>query len=187
MSVSTSDRVVFICTGNICRSAYAERLARLRADQFGLAGWTFASAGIGALVGSPMEELMAQQLRSRGGDPAGFVSRQLNRSIVQDATLILPMEKFQRQVVLGEYPALVRRVHTVGKLAEDDQSLPHEVVGEAYLAALQADRRPTRSQYDVTDPFRKGPERAAEVADLLDHHVTRIIARLAGARQEHAG
>ncbi|KYH46254.1 hypothetical protein [Branchiibius sp. NY16-3462-2] len=176
--MDTPSLAVFICTGNICRSAFAERLAQVRAEEFGLTGWRFTSAGVGALVGSPMDESMAAQLRARGGDAEGFVSRQLNRAIVQGASLVLPMEKFHRQVVLGDFPAMVRRVHTVGQLAAVSQSLPQEVVGEAYLAAVQADRRPTRSQYDVQDPYRKGPEKAAEVAELLDHHVTQIIARL---------
>lgn len=181
--MSTPLLAVFICTGNICRSAYAERLAALRADEFGLTGWTFASAGIGAMVGSPMDPLMAEQLVHRGGDPEGFVSQQMGRSIVQDATLVLPMEKFHRQVVLDDFPAMVRRVHTVGQLAAGSRSLPDDVAGEVYLDALQADRSPTRTRYDVEDPYRKGPEKAAEVAEILDRHVTAITARLAGVRQ----
>lgn len=181
--MSNLSQVIFICTGNICRSAYAERLAALRAHQFGLTGWTFASAGIGAMVGSPMDDLMAEQLRARDGDPDGFVSRQMNRAIVQDATLVLPMEKFHRQVVLDDFPAMVRRVHTLGQLAVGSQSLPEDVIGQEYLAAVQADRSPTRSRYDVEDPYRKGPQKAAEVAELLDRHVTAITARLAGVRQ----
>lgn len=181
--MSVAGHIVFICTGNICRSAYAERLARVRAEEFGLAGWTFASAGVGALAGSPMDELMAQELRARGGDATGFVARQVNRAIVQDATLVLPMEKAQRHVILGDFPAMVRRVQTLGTAGEASRSLPEEVVGEAYLSALRADRRPTRSQFDVADPYRKGPEKAAEVAELLDRHVTAVTARLAGVPQ----
>lgn len=181
--MSNPSQAVFICTGNICRSAFAERLAQLRAQEFGLTDWTFVSAGIGAMVGSPMDDLMAAQLAARGGDPAGFVSRQMHRSIVQDATLILPMEKFHRQVILDDFPAMVRRVHTVGQLADFGEDLAESVVGEEYLSALQADRSPTRSRYDVEDPYRKGPEKAAEVAELLDRQITAIAARLAGVRQ----
>lgn len=181
--MSTPSLALFVCTGNICRSAYAERLAALRAEEFGLTGWSFASAGIGAMVGSSMDELMAAELQARGGDPADFVSRQMSRAIVQEATLILPMEKFHRQVILDDFPAMVRRVHTAGQLAAVSQSLPDEVVGEEYLAAVQADRSPTRSRYDVEDPYRKGPQKAAEVAQLLDRHVTAITARLAGVRE----
>lgn len=186
--MSTPSLALFICTGNICRSAYAERLAALRAEQFGLTGWTFASAGIGAMVGSPMDELMAEQLRARGGDPADFVSRQMSRTIVQEASLILPMEKFHRQVILDDFPAMVRRVHTVGQLAVGSRELAASVAGAEYLTAVQADRSPTRSRYDVEDPYRKGPEKAAEVAELLDRHVSAITARLAGVPdQQQAG
>ncbi len=38
-------RVLFVCTGNICRSPAAEAVARGMAQQHGLAGWTFDSAG----------------------------------------------------------------------------------------------------------------------------------------------
>ena len=38
-------RVLFVCTGNICRSPAAEAVARGMAEQHGLAGWSFDSAG----------------------------------------------------------------------------------------------------------------------------------------------
>lgn len=173
-------QAVFICTGNICRSPFAERLAAHRAQQAGLADWTFASAGIGALVGSGMDRLMADELISRGGDPAGFESRQLARTIVQDADLVLALEKFHRQVVIEEFPVLVRRVHTLGQLADGAARLPEDLSGDGYLEAVRADRSPTRSRFDVEDPYRKGPEKAAEVAAVIDDQVGVLIGRLAG-------
>lgn len=180
-------QAVFICTGNICRSPFAERLAAHRAAQNGLTGWTFASAGVGALVGSGMDELMAAELQARGGDPAGFAARQLSRGIVQDADLVLPLEKFHRRIVLEEYPALVRRVHTLGQLTDAAGGLPAEVHGDDYLEAVRANRAPTRSRFDVEDPFRKGPEKAAEIAGVIDAMVTVLIGRLTGVPAARIG
>lgn len=180
-------QAVFICTGNICRSPFAERLAAHLAGPTGLTGWSFASAGIGALVGSPMDPLMSAELVARGGDPAGFEARQLARGIVQDADLVLPMEKLHRRVVLEEYPALVRRVHTLGQLADLAAGLPADVVGEAFLDAVRAQRAPTRSRYDVPDPYRRGPQKAAEVASSIDDLVSVLVARLAGIPASRAG
>ena len=43
-------RVLFVCTANICRSAYADVVARSR----GIGGIEFLSAGTHALVGQPI-------------------------------------------------------------------------------------------------------------------------------------
>lgn len=173
-------QLLFVCTGNICRSPFAERIAQLRAQQFGLSGWEFASAGVGALVGAQMEPLMAAELRARGGDPDGFHSRQINRTMLLDAALVLPLQKAHRRVILDEVPRIVRRVHTLGQVAHRTAQAPASLTGADYLAAVEADRSPTRTEYDIDDPYRQGPQKAAEVAELIDRAVTVVLARLAG-------
>src|SRR3954452_22519305 len=73
--------VLFVCTGNICRSALAERLGRayldeMLGDEAALIRMT--SAGIGAVVGSGMHPDSALVLAGFGGEPADFVAHQVN-------------------------------------------------------------------------------------------------------------
>lgn len=165
--------VLFVCTGNVCRSPYAERRA---ASVSGI--HRFASAGTHALVGSLMDAHMAQEARLRGAVPDGFVAKQLTAELAGSADLILTAEVGQRRWVLGDWPRLTRRIFTIGQFAAlVDQGLegltPREVIHDAArrrTAALQ--------ELDVPDPYRKGPEAARECADLLDDHLTRIFSRL---------
>ncbi|HXC26267.1 MAG TPA: low molecular weight protein arginine phosphatase, partial [Gemmatimonadaceae bacterium] len=48
--------VIFVCTGNTCRSPLAEALAQKLAADRGITGVTFASAGTGALDGAPAND-----------------------------------------------------------------------------------------------------------------------------------
>lgn len=75
-------RLLFVCTGNLCRSAVAERLtlaraARSLAGSPELARVEVVSAGVHAEDGARMDPLSARALQALGGDPAGFASRRL--------------------------------------------------------------------------------------------------------------
>jgi protein-tyrosine phosphatase len=84
--------VLMVCMGNICRSPMAERLLQLRlserlgddaADLVVVHG-----AGTGAWhEGEPMHEQSAQEVLTRGGDPAGFQARALTAEMLGDWSL----------------------------------------------------------------------------------------------------
>lgn len=61
---------LFVCTGNIARSASGEVIAKHLAAEYGLEDkWIFASAGTGALVGHGVYEHVANELIERGYNP----------------------------------------------------------------------------------------------------------------------
>ena len=72
--------ILYVCTGNICRSPLAERLLTMRLDAaLGQRSSVFGvtSAGTHGWDGSEMDPAAASQLIRLGGDPAGFTGRQL--------------------------------------------------------------------------------------------------------------
>ena len=75
------------------------------------------SAGVSALVGSPMDESSAAELRRLGGDPTGFVSTQLDGAHVEEADLVLAATRQLRSRVLEESPRALRRTFTIRELA----------------------------------------------------------------------
>ncbi|WP_446666168.1 arsenate reductase/protein-tyrosine-phosphatase family protein [Flexivirga sp. B27] len=170
--------LVFVCTGNICRSPFAERYAGLVADRSGVTGWTFASAGAGAMVGSAMEPTMAGELQALGGDPSGFRAQSLTREIITSADLIVAMETFHRSVVLDDFPNLVRRTFTLGQLARIAGDYPAEVHGSELLEQIGAFRQRARDEDDITDPYRRGPELAHRVAGQISGLLDELVPRL---------
>lgn len=82
--------VVFVCTGNTCRSPLAEALARRAAQQRGLDA-TFASAGTGAALGSPATDGAILVGLERGVDLSRHRSRPLLPAAITTDTLILVM------------------------------------------------------------------------------------------------
>ncbi len=163
--------LVFVCTGNICRSPTAERLTRAFAEQHGLARLTATSAGTRAVVGYGMEPTAAEVLRRMGGNPKDFRARQLSPALVDDADLVLTMTTRHRDKVLTENPRALRRTFT---LLEAARLLAIPVAAETVVHRLaQARGQQMRGERldDIADPI--GREYAtfkdisAQVAEAL--------------------
>ena len=114
--------VLFVCTGNICRSPAAERLLRRDLDRTvggiaGLSGVDVVSAGTGALVGEPISPPMAELVARAGGDVERFSARQLTTSIVRGADLVITMTSDHRRETVTLVPAAVQRTFVLGEMA----------------------------------------------------------------------
>src|SRR4051812_22914044 len=114
--MSSGYRVLFVCTGNICRSPFAERLLRARLDQkLGDAAQRIeiASSGVHGLVGEAMMVESAETLSRYGGDGAGFAARALDVDQVDEADLILALTREHRSAVLTMVPRAASRTVTL--------------------------------------------------------------------------
>ncbi len=115
--------ILFVCSGNVCRSAVAERLATTWAGEK-LASSPEAdavridSAGLGAITGQPIDPHSAAALVALVGDPAGFRSREFTPELAADADLVLTMTRDQRRTVLEASPRGLRRTFTLTEAAD---------------------------------------------------------------------
>lgn len=160
--------VLFVCTGNICRSPTAERLASAYASEMHIAGFSASSAGTNAVIGHPMHAEAALVLQQLGGDPAEFAARQLTAKIASSADLILTMTAKHRDRVLELSPPKLSRTFTLTEASRLASDFGAESIAD--LASL----RPQLSVHDrpdVPDPIGQSTEVfesiGTQIAELL--------------------
>jgi protein-tyrosine phosphatase len=103
--------VLFVCTGNICRSPSAELLFRDRLRDG--ADVRVSSAGTHGLDGYGVDQPTALALRELGIDPNGHRSRRLDANLLEAADLILTAASNERAIVLQTRPLLLTRTFTL--------------------------------------------------------------------------
>lgn len=172
-------QLLYVCTGNVCRSPFAERLTRHRFERAGVRDWQVDSSGIGALEGSAMDAPMAAELERRGGSADGFHARQATMDELSAADLVIALTAMHRNWILEESPALLHRTFSLGQIARFVAEDGGELAGPQFLAALREHRSRARRRDDVPDPYRRGPEAAAECARILTGMLDVVLPRLA--------
>ena len=86
------EKILILCTGNICRSPLAEELIRQRALAAGKQVLV-RSAGIGALAGHGADKITQQVANRHQVDLSAHRAQQLNLKLTRWSDLILGMEK----------------------------------------------------------------------------------------------
>ncbi|MBA4860945.1 low molecular weight phosphatase family protein [Streptomyces sp. PSKA54] len=168
-------RVLFVCTGNVHRSALAERLLVARLAP-GSAVWP-ESAGTGAPHRSGMERATRRVLEELGGDGAGFVSRPLTEDLVGGADLILGLAREHREAAVRISPLAMRRCFTLKEFVRLADGASADVVAEAagrrgFVAAVPG------AEDDVADPWMQPLDVLRECAREIDAAVTRLAGLL---------
>jgi protein-tyrosine phosphatase len=160
--------ILFVCTGNVCRSPTAERLAIASAAQSHCRDFIASSAGTHAVKGHPIEAHAAGVLEALGGDPSQFAARQLTRAIAADADLVLTMTTTHRDEVLELAPQQLHKTFTLPEATW--LALKGEARTIADLTTLRSRLGPPE-QSDIPDPIGKDAAFfatvGAAIADLL--------------------
>ncbi|MEA3305185.1 MAG: low molecular weight protein arginine phosphatase [Candidatus Omnitrophota bacterium] len=97
-------KILFVCTGNSCRSAMAKGYLEKRLKELGIKDITVFSAGVAALTGMRATEEAKQVVKEAGGDISGHTARKLSDADIKEADLIFAMENSHRERMLNKYP-----------------------------------------------------------------------------------
>jgi protein-tyrosine-phosphatase/predicted ATP-grasp superfamily ATP-dependent carboligase len=137
--LAQADSVLFICYGNINRSALADVMVRAYAQD---AGVEVCSAGFHSEENRPADPVMVEIAAGSGVDLEASRSRLVSRAMLDDSDIIFVMEKTHYDRLLSMDPGLVDKVFLLGAHpaetvygAEIDD--PFGMSREAYLACYE--------------------------------------------------
>jgi protein-tyrosine phosphatase len=185
--------MLLVCTGNICRSAFAERLGRAHLrEALGDSAPTvrIVSAGTHAVVGSPMHPDTAMVLRGFGAEAGDFRARQLEDYMSAEADLILTMTRTHRRIVLEGAPRAMAKTFTLREAADLLQHVPERGAAaggfgdRAFMQELAAarPRRHSGQDDDIRDPIGRPPEVHEEVGEAITAALIPVLQRIIALR-----
>ena len=105
--------VLFVCTGNTCRSPLAEAWFNKRAADCGLSCWRGKSAGLFASAGSPASENSRLAAAEQGCDLENFRSQMLTRSLIEEAALIIGVTNDHCRKIVSAVPEASGKCHAL--------------------------------------------------------------------------
>jgi protein-tyrosine-phosphatase len=191
--------VLFVCTGNICRSPLAERVTEAYlAAALGpeASAIRLRSAGTRAVVGSGVHPDSAAVLTALGGDARGFAARQLTEEIACEADLTLALTREHRRSALKRAPRGLARTFTLVEAADLASRIPFATVlpGETFpdrcrslvreMAAGRG-RRSSDARDDIPDPVGRDAEVHQDVGQVIADGIVRLFGRLTDLSSTH--
>ena len=170
--------VLFVCTGNICRSPTAEALARRELARYPGVPLEVSSAGSHALEGNPAASRSMRAASTRGASLERHFARELTRRRVRSAGLILCMAAEHRPFVLSYDRSAANRTFLLATFARVAGEWDWLAGSPAELVALAAEHGRELDGDDVDDPLGHPAEAYSACAERLDGLVTPVIAAL---------
>lgn len=189
------NRILFVCTGNTCRSPMAEGMMRKILSEEGLTDIEVRSAGVAAYEGTPLSDHAASVLKSKGctGPSA---STFLSHTLVDWADLVLTMTSSHKRHTIQLYPEAVDKVYTLKEYVQDDPQLADKISEmESLITELQlkqalseqiSEEERTRMlalqkelpQPDIVDPFGGSIRQYESCAQEIEECLIKLTAKL---------
>ena len=162
MKRKTGKKIIFVCTGNTCRSPMAERLLEQTLAFREIKGFAVYSAGLAAKKGTPMNPKSERVLQENGIPSEEFASRGIRDAELRSAFAVICMTEQQKDVLLDMRWRALRKVDAIG-----EEEIPNNIYSFAELCG-----------YDIPDPYGREIEAYRYVFSMLEGGMSAIIDKL---------
>lgn len=116
--------LLFVCSGNTCRSPMAELYFNFRCTELGLRSVHASSAGVAALPGCAISEPARLLLAELGIDAHRFRSRAVSPDLLANADLVVAMTESHRRTLRSAFPDLLPECRLLLEFSGSPDSVP---------------------------------------------------------------